>query len=168
MAIQNGFQYVSGPRKFVLSQIASDATFRERVPLTLTLDGLVNQPTGLAGQGSDVTAYYGISCHKAADSVYPGYALVEIPTPDTIYASKIATNAAASEVSVGHACDLVRSGNYFLPDEDSQVTPVVIFVPRDGYTTLDSADSSVYFSFLGNRLGVFHSNASTVIFSDES
>jgi len=161
MATQDGFHYVKGPVRYVLSKIVSTATFKARVPVTLSTDGLVQEATG----GSDVTAIYGISCHNAADSVYPQYCLVEVPTPDTVYVGKCATDASSSELSVGRSCDIAKSGNYFLVDEDSQASPMITLVPRDGFDTLDSTDSSVHFTWLGDKLGVFHSNASVNVFT---
>ena len=161
MATQDGFHYVKGPCVNVLSKILSTATFKARVPVTLTTAGLVCEATG----GSDVTAIYGISMHDAADSIYPQFCMVEVPTPDTVYVAKCATDASSSELSVGRGVDIEKSGNYFIIDEDSQATPMVTLVPRDGFDTLDSADSSVHFSWLGDKLGVFHSNASVNIFT---
>lgn len=162
MAYPNGFNYVSGPVKYVWSTVSSTATFRERVPVTLSDDRTVIEAD------SDSTAFYGVSANAAANSlggVLSGKALIEIPTADTIYAVKIGTSAAASEVSAGQSVDIEKSGNYFILNEDSQASPVMTIVPREDGTTLDSADSTVFCSFLGNKLGVFGSNASVSIFA---
>ena len=161
MAYPTGFSYVKGPRFNVLSKLSSTATFKARNPVTLSDDRTIIEA------GSDSSAIYGISQHDAADSIYAGYCLIEIPTEDTIYAGHVATDASASEVSVGRSCDIVKVLNHFNVDEDSQVTPMVTIVPRDGYSTLDSADSTVWFHFLESHLGVFSSDDSIVIFAQD-
>jgi hypothetical protein len=159
MAFPNGFHYVSGPVKRVLSTVSSTATFRRGCPVTLSDDRTVIEAD------SDSTAIYGIACHDAADSIRAGTCLVEIPTNETVYAGKIGTAAAASEVSAGQSVAIEKSGNYFILNEDSQTTEMVTIVPRDDFSTLDSDDSTVFFQWNGDHLGVFNSNASIVIFA---
>jgi hypothetical protein len=161
MTYPNGWTYVKGPIEYVLSTTSSTATFVARNPVTLTDDRTVFEAD------SDSTAIFGIAAHDAADSLpgnLSGMCLVEIPTADTIYAIKIGTAAAASEVSAGQSIDLEKSGNYIIGNEDSQTSPMVTIVPRGDGTTLDSADSTVYVHVLGDTLGVFSSQASIVIF----
>lgn len=160
MAYQNGWTYVSGPVKYVLSTVSSTATFKGRNPVTLSDDRT------LIEAASDSTAIFGIAAHDAANSIYAGKCLVEIPTADTIYAIKIATDAAASEISAGQSIDIEKSGNFIIGNEDSQTTPFVTIVPRDDGTTLDSADSTVWVHIHGNKLGVFSSNASISVFAE--
>lgn len=164
MTYPNGFSYVKGPVEFVLSTVSSTATFRARVPVTLADDRSVIEAA------SDSTAIYGVAANDAADSLpgnLSGQVLVEIPTADTVYAIKIGTSAAASEVSAGQSMDLEKSGNYLIGNEDSQTSPLVTVVPRGDGSTLDSADSTVYVHFLGNALSPFGSNASTNIFAQD-
>ena len=54
--------------------------------------------------------------------------------------------------------------NYIIGNEDSQATPMVVVVPRDDYSTIDSADSTVWVQILGNVLSPFMSNASEAAF----
>jgi len=160
MAYQNGWTYVSGPIKYVLSTVSSTATFKGRNPVTLSDDRT------LIEAASDTTAIFGIAAHDAANSIYAGKCLVEIPTADTVYAIKIGTGAAASELSAGQSMDIEKSANYLIGNEDSQTTPFVTIVPRDDGTTLDSADSTVWVHIHGNKLGVFSSNASISVFAE--
>lgn len=159
MAYQDGWNYVSGPMRYVLSTVSSTATFVGRNPVTLSDDRT------LIEADSDTTAFFGIAAHDAADSIYAGKCLIEVPTAQTVYAIKIGTSAAASEVSAGQSIDIEKSGNYLIGNEDSQTTPMVTIVPRDDGTTLDSADSSVFVNILGDKIGVFGSNASVSIFA---
>ena len=160
MAIPYGFSYVKGPVKYVLSALSSVATFKERCPVTIDDDCNVIEAA------SDSTAIFGISAHAAADSLPAGYCLIEVPTADTIYAGRIGTSASASEASIGRGCDIEKLANHFILNEDSQASTMVVIVPRDDGSTLRSADSSVHFSFLGNRLGVMGSNSSIVVFAE--
>jgi hypothetical protein len=159
MAFPNGWSYVKGPIKYVLSTISSTCTVKARNPVTLSDDRTILEAD------SDSTAIYGIAAHDAADSIYAGKMLVEIPEATTVYAIKIGTSAAASEVSVGQSFDIEKSGNYLIGNEDSCGSPMVTVVPRDDFSTLDSADSTVFITILGDKLGVFGSNASVSIFA---
>lgn len=154
MAYANGFTYIEGPVKYVLSTISSTCTVKGRNPVTLSDDRTVIEAA------SDTTAIYGIAAHDAANSVYAGKMLVEIPTADTLYAVKIATDASASEISIGQAIDIEKSGDYLIGNEDSQTSPMLVIVPRQDGTIVDSADSTVFVHWLGNVLGVYSSNAS--------
>jgi hypothetical protein len=133
MTYQDGWNYVSGPLRYVRSTVSSTATFRGRNPVTLSDDRT------LIEADSDSTAIFGIAAHNAADSIYAGECLVEVPTAQTVYAIKIGTSAAASEVSAGQSIEIEKSGNFLIGNEDSQI--------------------------LGDRLGVFGSNASVSIFA---
>jgi hypothetical protein len=155
MAYQDGFTYVEGPIKYVRSTVSSTATFRGRNIVTLSDDRT------LIEAGSDTSLIFGIAGHDAAGSIYAGSCLVEIPTADTIYAVKIQTGVAASAVSAGQGYGIEKSGNYLRLDTDSQATPMLIIVPRQDGTTIDSADSSVFVHIAGDYLGVFSSHAST-------
>ena len=158
MAYPNGFSYVKGPVEFVLSTLSSTCTVRARNPVTV--GGLGRT---IIEAASTSTTIYGIAVHDAADSIYPGKMLVEIPTPGTVYATKIQTGVATSLTSAGQAYGIEKSGNYLRLDADSAQTALIKIVPRGDYTTVDSTDSSVYVQFLGNALGVFHSNASVTL-----
>ena len=160
MAYPNGFTYISGPVKYVLSTLSSTCTVKARNPVTLSDDRSVIEAA------SDSTAIYGISAHDAANSIYPGKILVEIPTPETIYATKVQTGAATSETSVGQSHGIEKSGDYFQLNVDSTQTNMLCIVPRDNFATVDSADSSVFVHWNGNFLGVFSSNASVDIFDE--
>ena len=164
MAYQNGWSYVNGPFKNVWSDVSSTATFVAHNLVTLSDDRTVIEAA------SDSSAVFGIARHDAADSlggVLAGKILVEVPTADTVYAIKIGTAAAASEISAGQSFEIEKSGNYLIGNEDSATTPMVTVVPRDDGSTLDSADSTVFVNILGNRLGVFGSNASVSPFAQD-
>lgn len=154
-----GFTYVAGPVRYVLSTVSSTCTVVARNPVALT--GLGRTVVEAASTHSYI---YGIACHDAANSIYPGKMMVEIPTPETIYATQIQTGAATSLYSVGQGYNIEKSGNYLRLDTDSQLTPKIVVVPRGDYSTVDSADSSVFVSFFGNVLTGFHSNSSVSIF----
>ena len=160
MAYPNGFTYISGPVKYVLSTLSSTCTVKARNPVTLSDDRSVVEAA------SDSTAIYGISAHNAADSIIAGMILIEIPTPETVYATKVQTGAATSETSVGQSHGIEKSGDYFRLDVDSTQTNMLNIVPRGNYATVDSADSSVFVHWNGDFLGVFSSNASTIIFDE--
>jgi len=159
MAFPNGWSYVKGPIKYVRSNVSSICTVKARNPVTLDAGRRVIEAA------SDTTGIYGIASHDAADSIYPGVMLVEVPQAETIYAIKVGTGAAASELSIGQSIGLEKSGNYIIGDEDSGTSPLVTIVPRDDGTTLDSADSTVFVHILGDHLGVFGSNASSSAFA---
>lgn len=161
MGYPNGFSYVKGPVMNVLSRLSSTCTVRARNPVTLSDDRSVIEAA------SDSTAIYGIAMHDAADSIRPGYILVEIPTPETVYASPIQTGVATSVYSVGQSFGIEKSGNYLRPDTDSSGSFMVTVVPRDDFTTADSNDSSVWVHWLGDVLGVFSSNASVSIYAQD-
>ena len=161
MGYPAGFSYVKGPVSYVLSALSSTATVRARNPVTLSDDRTVIEAA------SDSTAIYGISAHNAADSIVAGYMLVEIPCPETVYATIMQTGVATSATSVGQSYGIEKSGNHFRIDTDSQTTVFLTIVPRDNFATVDSADSSVWVSWLGNVLGVFGSNASVNIFAQD-
>lgn len=159
MAYPDGFNYVSGPLRYVLSTVSSTATFVARVPVTLNDDRSVGEAA------SDTTALFGVAHHNAADSIYAGKCLIEIPTGQTVYAVKVQTGVATSALSIGQSYGIEKSGNYLRVDTDSQATPFVTLVPRDDGSTCDSADSTVFVTFLGNKLGVFGSDASVNVFA---
>lgn len=162
MAYPNGFTYVRGPEpQRVWSNVSSGATFVERVPVTL------HATRNVIEADSDSTAIYGISCNRAADS-FPGAAgkvLIEIPYPETVYATKIQTGVAASAISLGQAYGIEKSGNYLRLDPDSQTTPMLVVVGDEFGNTINSADSSVFVRWLSARLGIYSSEASTSIFA---
>lgn len=159
MAYPNGFNYVSGPLRYVLSAVSSTATFVARVPVTLSDDRT------LIEADSDSTAIFGIAHHDAANSIYAGKCLVEVPTEQTVYAVKVQTGVATSLLSIGQSYGVEKSGNYLRLDADSQATTYLTIVPREDGSTCDSADSTVFVTILGDRLGVFGSNASISIFA---
>ena len=160
MAYPNGFTYISGPVKYVLSTLSSTCTVKARNPVTLSDDRSVIEAA------SDSTAIYGISAHDAANSIYPGMILIEIPEPETVYATKVQTGVAASELSVGQSHGIEKSGDYFRADVDSTQTNMLTIVPRGNFATHDSADSSIFVHWNGDFLGVFSSNASVGIFDE--
>lgn len=159
MAVLSGFQYVSGPMRHVLSTVSSTATFKAFNPVTLSDDRT------LIEADSDTTAIFGIAQQDAANSIYANKCLVLVPENTTVFESKITTTAVASEISAGQSVNIEKFGDYLWPDEDSQSTPMVTIVPRDDGSTLDSANSSIRVVFLGNKIGVFGSNASVNIFA---
>lgn len=159
MAYPNGFNYVSGPLRYVLSTVSSTATFKGRNPVTLNDDRSVGEAA------SDTTALFGIASHDAADSIYAGKCLIEVPTEQTVYAVKVQTGVATSALSIGQSYGIEKSGNYLRLDADSQATAFLTIVPRDDGSTCDSADSTVFVTILGNKLGVFGSNASVSVFA---
>jgi len=165
MVFQDGWSYVKGPIKFVWSDISSTATFVARNPVTLSDDRTVIEAA------SDTTAIFGIANNNAVDSLpgpsLSGKVLIEIPTDETVYAIKIGTGAATSEVSIGQSFEIEKSGNFLIGNEDSQGTNMVIVVPRDDGSTLDSDDSTVFVTILGERIGVFGSHTSTTIFAQD-
>jgi hypothetical protein len=162
MVFQDGWSYVKGPIKYVWSTTSSTATFVARNPVTLSDDRT------LIEAASDSTAIFGIAAHDAANSIpaaLSGLCLVEVPTSDTVYAIKIGTGAATSEVSIGQSIDIEKSGDFIIGNEDSQASPYVTIVPRDDGSTLDSDDSTVFVNILGNRIGVMGSHSSITIFA---
>ena len=158
MAYPLGFTYVKGPIRYLLSTISSTCTVKARNPVSLTGLGRT-----IVEASSTQSSVWGIATHDAADSIYPGKMLVEIPTEQTIYATQVQTGVAASALSAGQAYAIEKSGNYIRLDADSQVTAKLLIVPRDDGSTVDSNDSSVFVSFLGNML-ILGSNSSTSIY----
>lgn len=161
MAYAGGFTYISGPVKYVRSTLSSTCTVVARNPVTLSDDRTVIEAA------SDSTAIYGIAAHNAADSIYPGMISVEIPTPETVYATIVQTGVASSALSPGQSYGIEKSGNFLRMDTDSTGSRMLVIVPRGNFATCDSTDSSVYVTWLGNVLGVFGSNASVNIFAQD-
>lgn len=158
MAYPNGFHYVSGPYDIRRFNVLSTATF------------LAGNPVMLSGarvciEASSATAPYiaGIAMNDAADSIYGSEILVLVPNEQTVFAAKVQTGVAASALSAGFAYATEKSGNYIRVDTDSQATPKVMIVPRGDGTTIDSADSTVFVSFLKDVIGPYGSNASAVL-----
>lgn len=162
MAYLDGFTYVSGPRPVhVRSVLSSTCTVRARNLVTLSDDRTVIEAA------SDSTGIYGIAMHNAADSIYPGMIEVEIPTTQTVYATKVQTGVASSALSVGQSYGIEKSGNFLRLDTDSTGSRMLTIVPRGNFATCDSADSSVYVTIHGNVLGVFGSNSSFTVFAQD-
>lgn len=157
----DGFSYVKGPFETFVSTISSTATFRKGAPLTLSDD------RSLIEADSDSTALVGIAMHDAANSVYAGKALVQKILPNTIFATKIETDVASSLISAGQSYNIEKSGNNLRLDVDSQSTPMVTIVPREDGTTINSGDSSVWVTFLQDKIGLYASNASVSIFAQD-
>lgn len=148
MAYPNGFTYVSGPVTYRESTLSSGQTVRARNPVTLSDDRTVIEAA------SDTTVLWGIICHDAANSLAgrSGKVLIEIPEPETIYATKIQTGVAGSAISIGQGYGIEKSGNHLRMDPDSQVTPFVQVVGDQFGNTINSDDSSVFVRFYANRL----------------
>ena len=151
----NGFQYVSGTHKTFWSTVSSTATFKAGNPVQYGLGRTLTEAD------SQATMIVGIAQHDAANSIIAGQILVLAAYPDTVFASKIATNIAGSALSVGQAMDLTKSGNFVRP-ANSRVTPAVVIVPREDGSTIDSTDSSIWVQFLGVKFGPYASSASTI------
>ena len=159
-----GFRYIQGQSELRRSAVSSTATFLAGNPVTLSDDRT------LIEADSDSTAIFGIAENDAADTLpgtQSGLILVRVPYPDTVFALPVQTDAASSILSIGQSYNIEKSGNHFRLDTDSQGTSMVTIVPRGDGSTIDSADSSVYVQFLGDRLGVFNSQASVVIFAQD-
>lgn len=163
MAYPNGFSYVGGPFEMVWSNVSSTATFKARNPVTFSDDHTLIEAT------SDTTVIFGIAQNDAADSLAgrAGKILVLVPTRDTVFAVKIQTGVATSKTSAGMSYQLEKSGNHLRPDTDSQVTPHVQIIGDQYGETVRSEDSSVFVKFLGNVIGIYGSNASTVKFAQD-
>jgi len=157
MSYMDGWTYIKGPCTYVYSDLTSNASFKAHNPVTIGLGGLVEEVVA-----SDQSFIYGIARNDAADSlggVGAGKCLIEIPTSETVYAIKIGTSATRSELSIGMSFELEKSGNYVIGNEDSTTTPFVTIYPRDDFTTIDSADSTVWVQIIGNRIGPIGANA---------
>jgi len=150
MAYPNrGFTYVRGPiRGIDESTISSGVTFKAGNPVSYGLGGVIKE------MDSNSTAIFGIAQNDAALSFAgrPGVASVMVPTVDTVFSSVIATNVAASSLSAGMVWGVVKSGNYWRFDPTSRTTPAARIIARENGSTIDSADSSIWISFLPNFL----------------
>ncbi len=117
MAYLDGFNYVRGPVRYQWSNVSSTATFLAFNPVTLADDRT------LIEAASDTTAIYGIAMNDAADSlpgIMTGKTLVQIPEPETVYATKIQTGVVASVISLGQSYGIEKSGDFQRLDTDSQ------------------------------------------------
>ena len=161
MAVQPGFTYVFGDRRYAYSTVSSTATFRARNPVTFDARGF------LIEAASDSSAIYGIACNNAADSLagLPGKTLVEIPEPETIYLTTVQTGAATSLFSVGRAFAIEKSGNYFRLDSDSAATAYLVIAGDQYGNQVNSDDSSVQVRWLAERL-LMSSGASVPNFAE--
>ena len=163
MAYLDGFNYVRGPVRYAWSDVSSTATFEALNPVTLSDDRTLIEAT------SDTTAIYGIAMNRAADSlpgVLTGKTLVQIPEPETIYATKIQTGVATSVISLGQSYGIEKNANHMRLDTDSQATTMVNIVGDDLGNTINSVDSSVFVRWLGDRL-IQSSAASITIFAQD-
>ncbi len=163
MAYLDGFNYVRGPKRYQWSDVSSTATFLAFNPVTLSDDRTLIEAT------SDTTAIYGIAQNDAADSlpgVMTGKTLVQIPEPETVYATKIQTGVATSVVSLGQSYGIEKSGDFLRLDTDSQTTAMLNIVGDDQGNTINSVDSSVFVRWLGDRL-IQSSAASITIFAQD-
>ncbi len=163
MAYLDGFNYVRGPVRYQWSDVSSTATFLAFNPVTLSDDRT------LIEAASDTTAIYGIAMNDAANSlpgVLSGKALVQIPEPETVYATKIQTGVVASVISLGQSYGIEKSGDFLRLDTDSQATTMLNIVGDDQQNTINSVDSSVFVRWLADRL-VQSSAASITIFAQD-
>jgi len=161
MAYLAGFNYVSGPYRMRDSAVSSTATFRAFNPVTLSDDRT------LIEAASDTTAIYGIAMADAADSlpgIKAGFCPVMIPEPETVFVCGIQTGVATSATSIGQGYGLEKAGNHLRLDTDSQATAIVQIVGDSAGNTVNSADSTVFVSFFGNRI-IGSSDASITIFA---
>jgi hypothetical protein len=157
MAYLNGFNYVSGPQRFVYSTVSSTATFRAGNPVQLGLGRAIREHP----EDSTGTVFFGIAQNDAANSLAgrSGKCLVLVPEDTTVFAVKVATGIGGSEISIGQHLDITKSGNHFRPAA-SDVTPWVVVVGDQDGNAINSDDSSMFVSFLAQRLGVYGSHQS--------
>jgi len=159
-----GFTWVKGPTPqpdFFLSNVSSTATFQKGAPVLRDAIGY------LVEAASDATAIVGIAAHNAASSVYAGQALVYKIRPGDIWATKIQTGVAASALTLGISYGIEKSGNNLRMDTDSAATPFVTIVPReDGSTVCNSDDSSVWVTFIQDRVGLYYSTNTVDAFGE--
>ena len=106
---------------------------------------------------------------NSLSNAWSGKIPVLVPYPDTVFAAPVQTGVATSATSIGQRYNIegyLANGNlHHRVDTDSAVSAKVILVPNGLQANAAASDESfVYCQFLGNALGVFNSNASTVIF----
>jgi hypothetical protein len=160
----DGFTWVKGPSgnpDTFLSLTSSTATFRKGAPVLRDAIGYTVEAA------SDATAILGIAAHDAANSVYAGKCLIYKIRPGDVWATKIQTGVAASSLTIGVSYNIEKSGNNLRMDPDSQTTPFVTIVPReDGSTICNSDDSSVWVSFIQDRVGLYTSTNTVAAFGE--
>lgn len=156
MPYPDGFTYISGPYEIRRFNILSTATFKARVPVSLTGARTVKE--------SSVTETFltGIAMNDAANSIYGSEILVLVPNEQTVFATITDTGLAASALSAGFSYNYKKSGNNFRLDTASQATARVTIVPRGDGSTIASADSSIYVQFAGNFIYPYASQSSIV------
>jgi len=152
-----GFSYVKGTFQTFRSAISSTATFKGGNPVAYSYGRT------LVEAASNSTQIVGIALHDAANSIYAGSCLVQRLFPDTVFATIVQTGVSASALSAGEVYGIEKSGNHLRIDPDSRTTPMVVIVPRDDGSTIDSTDSSVWVMFLGQVIGPFTSSTSTTL-----
>lgn len=158
----DGFTWVKGPGccpDTFLSNVSSTATFRKGAPVTRDARGY------LIEGASDMTALVGIAAHDAANSVYAGQSLVLKIRPGDVWATKIQTGVASSALTIGVSYGIEKSGNNLRMDPDSATTPFVTIVPREDGTVINSDDSSVWVTFIQDRVGLYTSTNTVDIFA---
>ncbi len=155
-----GFQVVEGPNTVRWSVVSSTASFDEGAPVALSDVG-----TRLIEVDSGTTFVYGVAL--SASGVSLGGALVTripmtVPTAATVFEAPVPTAATAANLAIGslHAVE-TNAGIARLAASPSAASGQCILVER-GTSGLayDSAQSSVYCQFLGDKTGIFGSNAS--------
>lgn len=156
MAVQPGFRYVRGPFYVQDFTVTSADTFADGNPVSITGAGTVSEYSAVA---NFIT---GIALSDSSESI-GGKVPVLIPTTDTIFTSKVATDIATSELTAFATKDIEKSTDHWRMNEDSTVTKVVQLMPRgNGSADADSADSSVFVRFLPNILD-FQSGGTVIV-----
>lgn len=156
-----GFTYYRGPFETFMSTISSTATFRKGAPVTFSDD------RSLIEANSDTTAVVGIAMHNAANSIYPGKALVQRILPGTQWLVKAETDLATSATSAGEGMGLIKSGNNFIVGDDSALTNHVTILTFDDGSTVRSSDSALCVAFNMDYVWGSASNASVNIFAQD-
>jgi hypothetical protein len=167
MAFGPGFNYIQGKYELRWSLATSAQTIQAGNVVTLDAGRRV------IIADSDSTAITGVAAANSANSLSNALSSkipVIVAYPDTVFAAPI-QGAAASATSIGQSYNIegyLANGNlHHRVDTDSAATPMVTLVQRgyDDNAVVDSAESVVYVQFLGDRLGMFNSNASVSIFA---
>lgn len=160
MAYQDGFTYIQGPFEIRYSNTSSTATFRANNPVTFGLGRALVEAT------SATSEIVGIAQADAANSIGGPLAgkCPYVPLlPGQVWATKVQTGVAGSATSAGQVYNLEKSGNHLRLDTDSAGSGRVAIVERGyGQSPVDSADSSVYVTFLQDFAGPFASVQSSV------
>ena len=160
MAFPKGFNYVYGPSRIQYFPVSSTGTFAKRNPVSHNGVGDIIQ----YADGLDNIVGVAVSdSSESLDVAGTKYVPVLVPQEDTVFAASVQTGVNTSSLTVYSAFDIELVVDHLRLDTDSTETLVAQLVPRgDGTSDANSADSTVFCSFVKGMLQPFGSVGTSI------